>query len=41
VDGALWAARPTPARARRLFLATLGYLPLLLGTMAAAHAAGI
>ena len=26
---------PTPARARRLFLATLAYLPALLGTLVA------
>jgi len=41
LDGALWAAKPTPARARRLFLATLGYLPLLLVLMAASHATGL
>jgi protoheme IX farnesyltransferase len=38
LGGALWAARPTPARARALFVATLGYLPLLLLAMVASRA---
>ena len=38
--GGRWAMRPEPARARRLFLATLAYLPLLLAGMAIGRAAG-
>jgi len=38
--GSRWAIRPEAARARRLFIATLAYLPLLLAGMAIGRTAG-
>lgn len=40
LDGALWAMQPTPARASRVFVATLAYLPLLLLALVGSRVAG-
>jgi protoheme IX farnesyltransferase len=39
LDGVRWAVRPAPARASRLFVATLVYLPLLLLALVVSRAA--
>ncbi len=41
LDSARWAASPSPARARRLFVATLAYVPLLLLALVASRLYGV